>query len=98
MLIEALTAAIINVSADPVSIQTDRRGLDTAVTLPHAPNIREPMWIQPPRNPQHGHHSRLAPTPVHTDSNAEGAGGMTATIDGVCDIIRSEIAENQVNA
>jgi len=72
MLIEAVTPAVINVSADPVSIQTDRRGLDAAVTLPYTPNFREPMWIQPPRHPEHGRHLRLAPTAVHKDSNAEG--------------------------
>jgi hypothetical protein len=98
MLIEAQTPAILDVSTDPVSIQTDRSGLDAAVMLPYTPDIREPMWIQPPRNPEHGRHSRFAPTLVHRNSNANGARRMTATIDADWDIIRSEIGKKQVNA
>jgi len=39
MLIEAQTPAILDVSTDPVSIQTDRPGLDAAVVLPYTPDI-----------------------------------------------------------
>jgi hypothetical protein len=91
LLVDILNPAIIDESADPVPISADRTGLGATVTLPHAPNIREPLRIRPPG--LHQASLSLAHTVVHKNQNAPLIAAMTAQVGRVRDIIRSDVAE-----